>query len=86
MACGNDLAFGRTGRIAGGIATPHPPRASLVARSVSLLLVWIERSRQRRALDELDDHLLRDIGLTRYEARREATRPFWQAGFDRDIP
>ena len=41
-------------------------------------LAWIERSRQRRALAELDDRLLRDIGLTRAEARVEATQPFWR--------
>jgi uncharacterized protein YjiS (DUF1127 family) len=39
---------------------------------------WMERSRQRRALAELDDRLLRDIGLTRDEARRECASPFWR--------
>ena len=39
---------------------------------------WMERSRQRRALAEVDDHLLRDIGLTRDEARRESSSPFWK--------
>jgi uncharacterized protein YjiS (DUF1127 family) len=27
---------------------------------------------------KLDDHLLRDIGVTRAQARREASKPFWQ--------
>lgn len=31
----------------------------------------------RRLLKELDAHLLKDIGLTRSEALREARRPFW---------
>jgi uncharacterized protein YjiS (DUF1127 family) len=42
--------------------------------------VWIERSRQRRALAELadrDGHLLADIGLSLERARREAGKPFW---------
>ena len=42
--------------------------------------VWIERSRQRRALGELadrKDHLLADIGLSVEEARHEAAKPFW---------
>jgi uncharacterized protein YjiS (DUF1127 family) len=42
--------------------------------------VWIERSRQRRALGELadrKDHLLGDIGLSVEEARHEAAKPFW---------
>ncbi|MBA4352170.1 MAG: hypothetical protein C0427_13115 [Rhodobacter sp.] len=33
--------------------------------------------RQRRGLATLDDHLLRDIGLTPEQARHEATRPIW---------
>jgi uncharacterized protein YjiS (DUF1127 family) len=40
--------------------------------------LWMERSRQRRTLAELDDRLLRDIGLTRDQARRECANPFWK--------
>jgi uncharacterized protein YjiS (DUF1127 family) len=40
---------------------------------------WLQRSRQRRTLAELDDRMLRDIGLTRSQAQREAERPFWSA-------
>jgi uncharacterized protein YjiS (DUF1127 family) len=36
------------------------------------------RSRQRQALAQLDDRLLRDIGKTRQEAIAEATKPFWK--------
>jgi uncharacterized protein YjiS (DUF1127 family) len=32
----------------------------------------------RRALAELDDRLLRDIGLTRDQARHERADPFWK--------
>ena len=38
---------------------------------------WMERSRQRQALLELDDHHLKDIGLSRTEALAEAKKPFW---------
>jgi uncharacterized protein YjiS (DUF1127 family) len=38
----------------------------------------IERSRQRRALASLGDHALRDIGITRADAMREAGKPFWK--------
>ena len=37
-----------------------------------------ERSRQRQTLRDLDDHLLRDIGVTREQAEREAHKPFWR--------
>jgi len=37
-----------------------------------------ERRRQRMALTDLDDNLLRDIGITRDEARREAARLPWR--------
>lgn len=33
--------------------------------------------RQRHALDQLDDHMLEDIGLTRRDAHTEAHRPIW---------
>ena len=39
---------------------------------------WIERCRTRRALARLDDHLLRDVGISRAEAAREAANPFWR--------
>jgi len=45
------------------------------------LRVWIERSRQRRTLrelGELNDALLKDIGVSRGEALREGTKHFWQ--------
>ena len=42
------------------------------------VLDWQERSAQRRQLLRLDDHALKDVGLTRSEARREASKPFWR--------
>jgi uncharacterized protein YjiS (DUF1127 family) len=50
-------------------------------RWLATLLLWIERSRQRRALCELATHngsLLKDIGLSQEQARREAAKPFWR--------
>jgi uncharacterized protein YjiS (DUF1127 family) len=35
-------------------------------------------ARERRRLAELDDRQLRDIGLTRHQAMREARRHFWE--------
>jgi uncharacterized protein YjiS (DUF1127 family) len=50
----------------------------LFAGAVVLIGRWIERTRQRQALAELDDHMLRDIGVTRVEAARECRKPFWR--------
>jgi uncharacterized protein YjiS (DUF1127 family) len=40
--------------------------------------IFIERDRQRRALAELDEHLLRDLGLNRSVVARELHKHFWQ--------
>ncbi|ETX28299.1 DUF1127 domain-containing protein [Roseivivax isoporae] len=50
-----------------------------MALSVAVTLAkWSERRRSRRALAMLDDYMLKDIGLDRSAARREASRMFWQ--------
>ena len=41
--------------------------------------VWQERAQARRQLAELDDHLLRDIGVDRDSLRHEIDKPFWRA-------
>lgn len=38
---------------------------------------WFQRYRTRRHLLDLDDAALKDIGLERETALREAKRPFW---------
>ncbi len=49
-----------------------------LALLVEAPFVWLERVRDRRRLAQLDDHLLRDIGLSRAEAYEAASRPFWR--------
>jgi len=51
-----------------------------ILREERRLLVWteFEKVRQRGILLELDDRLLRDIGLTRDDAVREARKRFWK--------
>ena len=51
----------------------HPAAAASI-----LFATWIERARQRNALAVLDDHQLRDIGITRVDAARECEKPFWR--------
>ncbi|MFE0752953.1 DUF1127 domain-containing protein [Inquilinus sp. NPDC058860] len=40
--------------------------------------LWLRRARTRRQLDSLSDHELRDLGLDRGDAMREAAKPFWR--------
>jgi uncharacterized protein YjiS (DUF1127 family) len=50
--------------------------------AVSVALRWYELRRQRRALMELSDQMLKDIGISRADAMREAARPFWDTEAD----
>jgi uncharacterized protein YjiS (DUF1127 family) len=49
-----------------------------VGRAIDLLLVWQQRARDRRQLESLSDHMLRDIGLSRADVFAEASKPFWR--------
>ena len=50
------------------------PRTSIVAT----VREWLRRSRTRSEIADLDEHLLRDIGLTRFDAVAESRKLFWQ--------
>lgn len=41
---------------------------------------WVRVAQERRRLAQLDERMLRDIGVDEASAAREAARPFW------DIP
>ncbi len=49
-----------------------------IVRLIDWLLDGMDRARQRHALGRLDDHLLKDIGLTRADVHREYDKPFWR--------
>ena len=51
-----------------------------ISRCGHTIARWISRSRQRRALRDITeiDYLLKDIGVSREEAFREAGKPFWR--------
>ncbi|MEK0085625.1 DUF1127 domain-containing protein [Benzoatithermus flavus] len=57
----------------------RPRYPGRLAWAAILAETWIERYRQRRALLELSDHVLKDIGISRVEAEREGRKPFWRA-------
>ena len=46
-------------------------------RVLALLGEWQRATYDRKLLSEMDDHMLRDIGLTRCDAEREIEKPFW---------
>lgn len=52
-------------------------RPSTLMRVISMIEGAVERRRSRLALMELSDVQLKDIGISRSEAYREANRPFW---------
>jgi uncharacterized protein YjiS (DUF1127 family) len=45
---------------------------------VDNLFTWQRRRVDRLRLQSLDDHMLRDIGLSRADVDAEATKPFWR--------
>ena len=53
-------------------------QAGFVTRLSDTVMTWLDRARQRRHLAELDDRMLRDIGLNRGEVETEISRRFWQ--------
>jgi uncharacterized protein YjiS (DUF1127 family) len=74
-----------TTRIAYGAAYVAP-RSSFTTRlgdmlsmALAMLRLWARRRHDRRALLQLDDHMLRDIGVDRTRVEAMASRPFWRA-------
>ena len=60
---------------------PVYPGDEFVRQVFRSLKQWMLRAAERRALRELaqSGHLLNDIGLSREQALREASKPFWRA-------
>ena len=51
---------------------------SAILRIVAAIRRWSDRSRSRQELRELNDHLLKDIGIRREELGYEAAKAFGQ--------
>jgi uncharacterized protein YjiS (DUF1127 family) len=51
----------------------------VVAAPFARLAATLQFRRHRARLAALDDHLLRDIGISRAEAETESARPVWNA-------
>jgi len=48
-------------------------------RSLDAVFTWLERHRSRNELLRLDDHMLKDIGLSSADVENEAGKTFWQS-------
>lgn len=59
----------RSGVLALGDAWDH---------TVATLREWRRRTRERGELAQLDDRMLKDIGLTRADAEFLTNKPFWR--------
>lgn len=70
---------GLRGLLSAGPQMAIAAAASLPGRFFSLFMGWQERAEQRRTLQQLDDHMLRDLGLSRADVAREADKPVWRA-------
>ncbi|BCM81981.1 hypothetical protein NS228_12660 [Methylobacterium indicum] len=55
-----------------------PARRRNPVSLVERLELWADRRRERRALLRCPDGLLKDVGLSRADAVREADKPFWR--------
>jgi uncharacterized protein YjiS (DUF1127 family) len=51
----------------------------LLPNLLSRFLGWRERARSRHLLLQLDDRMLRDVGLSRSDVDRECAKHFWQS-------
>jgi uncharacterized protein YjiS (DUF1127 family) len=58
--------------------TREAGQTSGIRQLVATVSFWYNRSRQRADLKDLDNRLLRDIGVSREEALHEAEKSFWE--------
>jgi len=75
----NHLAIGiGAGRLEDDRRRGPAKARELPVRVLSRLVHALGRQRQRAALAQLDEHLLRDIGVSPEQARAESDKPFWR--------
>jgi uncharacterized protein YjiS (DUF1127 family) len=70
------IEYARILRPNAGIRVSKP--GETIRRIVALIQLWRQRSHARRELMARSDEELRDIGITRFDAHREAGKPFWR--------
>ena len=68
------IQFQIQGLVRQGISRAPMRLLKLLAQGI----VRLRRQRQRTSLLQLDDRMLRDMGISRLEAERESRKPFWR--------
>jgi uncharacterized protein YjiS (DUF1127 family) len=53
-------------------------REDWLAKTLDLVLAWIDRSRQRAQLAGIDVSCLKDVGISPADADAECRKHFWQ--------
>jgi uncharacterized protein YjiS (DUF1127 family) len=66
------------GRAPHHIETRHIAPLTAIRRIAAAIRLWRGRARSQQQLRELDDRLLRDIGLNREDVGYEFPKPFWR--------
>lgn len=59
-------------------ANKQPRGRIWVRETIGLIDGWRQRYRQRRRLLSLPPEMLKDIGISRADAVREGSKPFWR--------
>jgi uncharacterized protein YjiS (DUF1127 family) len=57
-------------------ASSHQPENGFSV--FGLIVNWMDRRNQRRALKDLDQRLLKDIGISNAARAEEINKPFWR--------
>ncbi|MGF1696776.1 DUF1127 domain-containing protein [Vibrio kyushuensis] len=63
--------------IMNGTNTISRPSSNLIKTFFSIIKMWVSKSRSRKHLSDLPDHLLADVGLSEEQATKESNRVFW---------
>lgn len=67
------------GQVVGARRSLQQTAVAMLREAARVMWTSAERRRQRHGLAALDDHFLRDIGLTRGDILTEVSKPFWRA-------
>ena len=61
-----------------GIVPARRRVPSNLCKAFDVLLLWLQRRRERHKLGALGDHMLKDIGVTRADIDIETHKMFWR--------